>query len=411
MADDMKQCIWIINQYASHLEQRHLQLASYFADDGYDVCVITSSFHHGRKSYLFDEKLVFKKLKNGVTYVYLHSGPGYANNGPKRIINMFDFARLVNSNYLKIAKEVGKPNFVIGSSAPPFVWECGYRISKKYDAKFVAEFRDIWPESFVDIRGMSRNHPWIRLLSAIEKRAYRHADAIVSTMPYAYKHVADELGFPREKVHWMPNGINAAEADAAKNADTDIPSALKDYLDRHWCCVYAGSFVASENIDFIIEAISGLANKGIYLAIVGEGEEKEQIEKRILNDGISNVKVFPKVTKAQIAVVLDHAKCCVAASHNYQIYRFGYSANKISDYLCSGTPTVFSCVQEGCQDNNECITTPAEDIGAFRKAICRVKEMSSAEISEMSAKQIEAVHRRYDYRVIAKRYISMLEML
>ena len=51
--------IWIINQYASHLETRHWELAKAFANQGYNVAVLTSSFHHGKREYIFDTKLEF----------------------------------------------------------------------------------------------------------------------------------------------------------------------------------------------------------------------------------------------------------------------------------------------------------------------------------------------------------------
>ena len=42
----VRRVIWIVNHYASHLEERHLNLAANFANRGYRTVVITSSFHH-----------------------------------------------------------------------------------------------------------------------------------------------------------------------------------------------------------------------------------------------------------------------------------------------------------------------------------------------------------------------------
>ena len=54
-----KKTIWILNQYASHLETRHWELSRSFAEQGYNVAVITSSFHHGKREYMYDEKVKF----------------------------------------------------------------------------------------------------------------------------------------------------------------------------------------------------------------------------------------------------------------------------------------------------------------------------------------------------------------
>ena len=176
---DKRKTIWIINQYASHLETRHEELSRFFSSQGYRVAVITSSFHHGRREYMYKEAISFQERFAGVTYVYLHSWPSYQKNGINRVLNMLDFCRLSIKYRKVISEKVGKPKYVIASSAPPFVWEAGARISKKYGAKFIAEFRDIWPLSLVDVQRVNPNHPLVKILEIIEKRAYKHADISV----------------------------------------------------------------------------------------------------------------------------------------------------------------------------------------------------------------------------------------
>ena len=84
----MKKTIWIVNQYASHLEERHLNLAAGFARRGCRTVVITSSFHHGTHTYLYDEPVKIVKRQDGVHFVYLKSAPAYRSNSGKRILNM-----------------------------------------------------------------------------------------------------------------------------------------------------------------------------------------------------------------------------------------------------------------------------------------------------------------------------------
>ena len=109
--------IWIINNYASHLEARHLELSKVFADNGYTVAVITSSFHHGEKRYLYEDDIKAVQRSEGVYYFYLKIGPEYGNNGGKRILNMFNFCRAVDKYKEDIESIAGTPSFIIGSSA------------------------------------------------------------------------------------------------------------------------------------------------------------------------------------------------------------------------------------------------------------------------------------------------------
>ena len=403
--------IWIINNYASHLEARHLELSKVFAAHGYRVALITSSFHHGKHEYLFQEKITITEREKDVFFVYLKAKPAYSGNGGKRVANMLDFCNEVRKRSRTICEKIGTPSFIIGSSAHPFVWETSYSLSRKYGAKFIAEFRDIWPMSLVDIQGVSESHPFVRLLSLVEKRAYKNADAIVSTMPYAYKHVSDELGFPRNKVFWMPNGINTAEVDAVLDGNLSLPEDLSEYLDNNWCCVYVGSIVKSECLDFILDSWKKVNRKDINLAIIGEGSEKERILSRIESEGMESVKMFSAVRPAEVHVVLSRAKACLAALEFDKLGEYGLSKYKLNDYLYSGKPTVFACNCPNVVADAGHFSLPVNDEELFAKTIERIKDMSEAELEELSQKGKSHIRNTYDYKVIGEKYLNLLEAL
>ncbi len=406
-----RKTIWIINQYASHLETRHLELAQSFAAHGYNAVVITTSFHHGLRKYLFDEPIVFRNRAEHVHYVYLHSGPSYQDNGIKRILNMMDFCRLFHRFRKSIAAELGRPSYVIASSAPPFVWESGWRAAKLFHAKFIAEFRDIWPQSLVDVQGVSPKHPLVRMLSVIEKRAYKHADAIVSTMPYAWKHVITVADVPRDKIHWMPNGINMDRVDEWLHSESVIHYKLNDYLENHWCCVYVGSIVKSECLDYILKGFSLVDDPSIYLAIIGNGHEKERIMALASKMNLKNVRFFPAVDKELIPKVLSKARVCIAAHEDLPIYRFGLSMNKLNDYLASGTPTVFACSAHSVVDDAGHFVISMNDEQALADTIIKIKNLGEEETEALRNQAIKVMRDHYDYPAIGEKYIQMLEQL
>ncbi len=403
--------IWIINQYASHLATRHEELSKSFAAHGYRVAVITSSFHHGRREYMYNEPITYKKLCNGVSYVYLHSGPSYQNNGVGRIFNMIDFCRLVRKYQNEIAEKIGIPVFVIASSAPPFVWEVGYTVARKFKAKYIAEFRDIWPMSLVDVQGLRPDHPLVKVLSIIEKRAYKHADAIVSTMPYAWQHVMEVADIPREKIHWMANGINVKEIDNDLQSSLKLPEDLESYLSEHWCCVYIGSIVKSECLDYLLKCFSGVQNTDIYFAVVGEGHEKERIQQLAKDLQIKRIKFFPAIDKHLIPKALQHASVAVAAHEDLPIYQFGLSMNKLNDYLVSGKPTIFACNAPNIVKEAGHFAIPMGDSVEFAKTIERVKNLSEKEIEQLRKRARQLIFDEYDYPNIGARYLRMMEAL
>ena len=401
--------IWIINQYASHLETRHLELAKVFAQIGYSVVVITTSFHHGRKAYLYDETFKIVNRSNHVDYVYLHSAPGYQSNGVGRILNMLDFCRLVLKYHKQIKIQLGAPDHIIASSAPPFVWEPAYKLAKKYNAKFIAEIRDIWPLSLVAIQGVDPKHPLVKLLEIVEKRGYKHADAIVTTMPYAWKHICEINSGYREKVHWMPNGINTKQVDAWNNENPSLPPELDQYLSEHWCCIYIGSFARSEHVDYLIEAVGGFENEDVFFAVVGEGQEKQHYQELIEKNHIKNVKLFPFLERKYILTALKKAQCCLAACEVVGIEKYGLSMYKLSEYLYSGTPTVFAYDLESVVSDAGHYTVPYGDAEKLRETILAVKHADDETLAQLAHRGKTEILDRYDFQNIGKSYIELLE--
>lgn len=404
----MGKIIWIVNHYASHLEERHINLAVNFAKRGYETVVITSSFHHGTHEYIYDEDCKVVQRKPGVHYVYLKSKPDYQSNSGKRILNMVDFCRCYLHFQKRIADELGKPDYIIASSAPPFMWEIGYKTTKIYRAKFIAEFRDIWPLSLVEVQGTSPSHPIVKVFGAMEKRAYRRADAIVATMPYAYKHVCDDMGFPREKFHWMPNGLDLEKAD---RGGKPLPKDLDDYLSSHWCCIYVGSIVKSESVDYIVEAWKKIKDQEVCFAIIGDGNVASKIDEMIKEIGGDRIRHFGSIAKEQIPMALEKAKCCLAAIPDYPIYRFGLSMNKLSDYLYSGKPVVFACGWDNIVKEAGGCVVPFGDQQAMVDSIDKVKRLSKEELENLAEAERNIIREQYDYRIIADRYLEMMEQL
>ena len=55
--------IWIVNQDASFLETRSLSMSKVFAVSGYSPVIITASFHHGSKQYLYNARAMGMEIE------------------------------------------------------------------------------------------------------------------------------------------------------------------------------------------------------------------------------------------------------------------------------------------------------------------------------------------------------------
>lgn len=399
--------IWMLNHHANLNGMRHYELACEFAKCGNKVLVIASSYEHGNHRYTFNEPCHIEEVQAGVVFVYLHTKPAYTSNGIGRVMNMINYYQMVRKYTERLSQQYGAPDFVIGSSVHPLAWEAGYWVAKKFKARFICEVRDFWPLSLIEIGGISKYHPIVIFFGLIERRAYRHADKIVTTFPYGYKYICDEMGYPRNKVEWIPNGIRITE----KESGVELPEELQDYLASHWCCIYAGSFVESEGINFMLDAFYELRNEDIYFAIIGSGSEHENIEKKIQQLSLNKVRIFPRIKKTQVQAAHRIAACCLAAHQNHTIYRYGLSMNKLNDYLLSGKPVIFACDAPNVVKEAGHITMPYGDAKEFANAIRRVREMGQLEKTAMGERGKAIIINTYDYRIIAQKYMDLLERI
>lgn len=407
----MNKNIWLINHYAVKNKGRLPSLAKHFVEKGRRVCIILSSFDHFKREYLYDEEIKVVQNVDGVSYVYIHSKPAYTNNGAKRILNMLSFCWVVMRNLKEIVKQVGKPDYVIASSVHPFVWEIGSKIAKKYKGKFIAEVRDIWPLSLVEVAHVSKNNLFVRLLGVVERRAYMRSDVIVTSMPFAYKHICNNFPVRREKVHWLPNGIDVKQYKINLASKESLPTDLDKYLSSHWCCVYTGSFVASESIPMMLEAFSLLKDEDIYFAIIGGGHDEESLKKKKEELELTKVEFFPFVPQTMIAKILAKANCCVAAIQDKPLYRYGLSLNKLNDYLISGNPVVFACNFENVVKDAGQFAITSDSPEVFAETILKIKNLSECEMSVIAQRSRTLIENIYDYKVVADKYLEMLSYL
>lgn len=403
--------IWIINQYASHLETRHLELSKVFAENGYKVTVITSSYHHGKRQYIYADTLHHVERAENVHYVYLKAKPEYKSNGVKRVLSWAGFCMLFLQRMKDLEKIGGRPDFVIASSAPPTVWELGLICKRKYGAKFIAEFRDIWPLSLVEVQGVSPKHPAVIFLGMLEKRAYKKSDAIVSTMPYAHEHVIKVSGVSRDKIYWMPNGINTSAVDRMIAEAPALPEELDRYLSENWCAVYTGSLAKCEHIDFLIDSFRKINKPDICLAIVGEGGERENLQRQVDNSSAENIRIFDAVSREQVQTILKKASCCVCAAEELPIYKYGLSVNKLSEYLYSGKPTVFACGAKNVVEDAGHYALPYNNLDEMVKTIEVIYSLPQERFVDLAEKGKSIIREYYDYGRIGLNYLAMMKSL
>lgn len=333
--------IWIFNHYAvspnSTGGTRHFDLALELSKKGHKVTIFASSFNHFLKKELikYDKGVNFvKETINGVNYVWIKTKK--YNGSFNRIINILDYTFKAN----KIAKKEifdNEPDLIIGSSVHPLAAYVGYLISKKYNKVFYFEERDLWPQTFVDFGKISEKNPLTKMMYRFEKFLYDKARRIIVLFDKAPDYVSSR-GIDKNKVIHLPNGVNFNNY-LNPLPDKELFDKVKDYKYK---VVYTGSHGIANNLEPLIETAHILQNKmgnnDIQFIFVGNGLSKEKLIKKAKDHKLKNVTFLDPIPKEKIPFLLSQADLSFISLKKSPLYKWGFSMNKIYDYMASGLP-------------------------------------------------------------------------
>lgn len=318
---------------------RHYEIGDYFSKMGNEVTIIVSSYARGQNQYYYSENVVVEEYRKNFRFIWLRTRPAYKNT-LTRFLNYIDY--MIKAT--KVDKFKRKPDVIIASSVHPLAWTAGYKLSKKYEAKFIVEVRDLWPLSmYEDFKGFSRNIIF-SFFEFLERKYYTLADSIITTAPYAYEYIEEKYGVKREKTFHIPHGIDIANFDKNINQSHELlDNEIKNILDNYFCITYTGALSKSEGLETLVSSAKYLEDyENIRVVIVGSGREEEKLKKIIVEEELTNVAMFERIDKSLVPLVLKKSKVLFCGLMEREVFKYGISKNKFYDYMASEKPIIFA---------------------------------------------------------------------
>ena len=374
--------ILLINHYAGStrhgMEFRPFYLAREWVRAGHCVQIVAASFSHIRAIQPELNDFVLDEQIEGIDYRW-YATPSYQGNGAGRVKNMLAFMRARWRDGPRLAR-VFKPDVVIASSTYPMdIWPAR-RIAKLANARLVYEVHDLWPLSPMELGRMSRWHPFIMWVQMAEDYAYRHADKVVSILPKAKEYMCSR-GMAPQKFVYVPNGVDEEEWAQPADLPQEVKASLDALRTKGLPLVgYAGTHGLGNALDGLLDAASHLKGKA-EVVMVGTGPDRETLQARVANEGLSNVTMLPAIPKQSVPRFLDDVDIAYIGWHPNPLYRFGISPNKLMDYMMAGKPVVHSVsagndpvAEAGCG-----FTVSPGDAAAVAEAILKLAAMSEAQ--------------------------------
>ncbi len=405
--------ILLVNHYAGSpahgMEFRPYYLAREWVRAGHEVTIVAASYSHVRAVQPVMSGLPREEIIDGIRYRWLPV-PSYQGNGVGRLRNILSFLRQLRADAWRLTREI-RPDAVIASSTYPMdVW-VAKKLAKLAKAKLVYEVHDLWPLSLIELSGMSPRHPFALMCGKAEADAYREADVVVSMLPCVQEHMASR-GLDLKRLRVVPNGFAPEEwqGDSAPLGET-----LKAHLEAERAAGrvivgYAGSMGLPNALDVLLEAAAKLRDRPISFVLVGSGHEAARLAQRVEAEGLTNVRFFAPIPKAEIPTLLSHFDIAYIGWQRTPIYRFGIAPNKLIDYLMAGRAVLHS-VEAGNDPVAEAgagLTVAPEDAEAVAQGLLKLATLPPAERAAMGERGRAFAMAHHAYPVLADRFIQAL---
>jgi glycosyltransferase involved in cell wall biosynthesis len=258
----------------------------------------------------------------------------------RRILSWIDFEIKI---FLMPKKLIIKPDVIIVSSLSLLTILNGVFFKFLYKTKLVLEIRDIWPLYLEVEMGYSKYNPVIFLLSIIEKFGYLKSDLIIGTMPNLKQHLHDTYKIFNKNVDCIPFGFDEDIFNSHLSPDTNfINRKILSISDDAFVIGFAGSMGIGNGLNTIFDVIPNFANRNdIYFLFMGDGVLKDIYVEKCKN--FNNVIFLPKdIDRNKVAQLLSISDVLYFGSLNSKFWDYGWSPNKIIDYMMSGKPVLAS---------------------------------------------------------------------
>lgn len=204
--------------------------------------------------------------------------------------------------------------------------------------KFVFEVRDLWPE-LPKALGM-KNPIFLAGMSILEWLSYHTADGCIGLSPGICEGIKKRC--QKEKpIELIPNGC---DLNLFMQSDKSLTSEdLHDLPRDKKIAVFTGAHGIANGLDAIIDAAKVLQDKkrdDIIIVFIGDGKMKPHLQKRVVNETISNVLFYNPIPKLKLAEIISRADVGLMILADVPAFYYGTSPNKFFDYIASGLPVV-----------------------------------------------------------------------
>lgn len=345
---------------------------------GHSVEVIRSNF-------VFNTKLRGRSVqKEGI----------YTENGIK-IYNLNFLTPFLFNVYNKLPKDFSLKNYDILISHMP----CGALMSEKLLKRDKIKYSCAVHSSDISVLTSKLYRPYFK--QKLED-AYKKADFIAARSPILKKKIEEIIPETSNKVFVAYSGID----DELVKEVSDYEAKCLDFIHTKDISVTAvASLIKRKNIDVIIKGLAELKDKNFFLRIIGDGDERENLESLTKKLGLEkNIKFLGEINRSDVFNYLKKSSLFVLLSEKET---FGLS------YLeAMATMNIVIALKgdgiDGILKNEENAFLISSNPSELKKCIEKIASMNEDELKNLYFNMKNTIN-NYKQSDAAKQYLENLQ--
>lgn len=375
---------------------------------GHHVTVIcgTPNYPDGKIYQGFHNRLFQRQKIDGIDVTRTWVLPKPNRNAWERISNYISYFLTAVLAGLRMRK----PDVVIGSSPQLLSGLAAYIVAKLKRAPFVFEVRDLWPES-IAASGPTDNSFLLKLLTWLASFLYRKANrVIVVTKPFK-EYISRIAGVDEAKIDVVPNGVDLTRLDPENSNGESI---RREYgLEGKFIVSYVGGVGAAHGLGTVLDAATELRkDSNVFLLLVGDGAEREKLEKASKQRKLKNVAFTGKQPKSRIPDFLQASDVALVVLRRKEVFRT-VIPTKMLESMAMAKPIILGVEGEAKRIIEEAgagVPVTPENPSELVTAIRKLREDPALCVS-LGEKGREYVKRFYDRDKRAVDYATVLEVV
>jgi len=250
---------------------------------------------------------------------------------------------------------------------------------------------DLQPDSAADLGMLPR--PALKILYRLESAAYRQA-RLVTTLTSSMKERIVSKGVAPEKVELIEPRVDESLTGIAP---CEVAAFRERYdLGDKFLVTHSGNIGVKQKLDVVVDAAA--LNRGddsILFLIVGDGADRERIQRRARELELCNLRFLPLLDQEDFRRLLAASNICLVTQQKSSA-EIAFPS-KIVTYLAAGCPVIASVdpdheVARVTRESGAGLVAMAEDPAALLTAIV---ELRSADLKKLGASGRDYARRRW----------------